>query len=411
MGVNIIHFVSPVSPEGLEQDLAGTLEETGASVYNDNEFLDLLKNTVSALGDHNYIFVGTGGTENAIIEFVQSASLEQPIRLLSYEGRNSLPAAMEARTGLQKMGFESRIIHNQIEDLMKELSEWVAFALVEEKIRGTRFGIVGNPSFWLVGSSVDPLAVKDKWGFEIEEFSLNDLLHRMGDKLSPDYEPVLKELVDGAMNVDRPNDELERAAVFSQTLKEFITEKGLNTVTVECFRLFEEKDVSGCHALSHLNDQDGITAGCEGDIPSTFTMMLAEILTGRPSFMANVADVDSEENTALFAHCTCPTSLLEDYEITTHYETGSSVAIRGRFKPQPVTILKVSGSSLDEYWVSSGEIVESTRSDNACRTQIRVRLDEPVSYFLEGSLANHHVVVPGDHSETFRRFLSFKLEF
>jgi L-fucose isomerase-like protein len=32
-----------------------------------------------------------------------------------------------------------------------------------------------------------------------------------------------------------------------------------------------------------------------------------------------------------------------------------------------------------------------------CRTQLRLRLDEPLDYFLERSIGNHHVIVRGDH--------------
>ncbi len=32
-----------------------------------------------------------------------------------------------------------------------------------------------------------------------------------------------------------------------------------------------------------------------------------------------------------------------------------------------------------------------------CRTQLHLRLDEPLDYFLERSIGNHHVIVRGDH--------------
>jgi L-fucose isomerase-like protein len=32
-----------------------------------------------------------------------------------------------------------------------------------------------------------------------------------------------------------------------------------------------------------------------------------------------------------------------------------------------------------------------------CRTQLHLRLDEPLDYFLERSIGNHHVIVRGDY--------------
>ncbi|MFW9800351.1 MAG: hypothetical protein ACFFD9_07940, partial [Candidatus Thorarchaeota archaeon] len=201
--------------------------------------------------------------------------------------------------------------------------------------------------------------------------------------------------------------ELGKAALAAKLLDEFVTSNGLDAVSVECFTLLEHTDISGCHALSLLNDKDGLVAGCEGDIPATFTMLVAKALTSKPSFMANVAHVDPESNKAVFAHCTIATSLAEEYDIMTHYESGKSAAIRGVISPQRVTALKVFGRGLSEYWVSGGTLTRNLDSDTACRTQIEVQMDEPVDYFLKESLGNHHIIVLGDHAESFRNFFSF----
>jgi len=36
-----------------------------------------------------------------------------------------------------------------------------------------------------------------------------------------------------------------------------------------------------------------------------------------------------------------------------------------------------------------------------CRTQMLMRLDLPLDYFLEQSIGNHHVIVCGDHADRF----------
>ena len=123
--------------------------------------------------------------------------------------------------------------------------------------------------------------------------------------------------------------------------------------------------------------------------------------------MANVIDVDMATNSVIFAHCTAPTSLLERYELTTHFESGKSLAIRGKFKQQDVTIAKVFGKDLSEFWVSRGVLTENLAKKQGCRTQIRVTLTEPVNYFLDGALANHHVIVLGDYCRKLQEFFSF----
>ncbi|MGY5875380.1 MAG: fucose isomerase, partial [Candidatus Thorarchaeota archaeon] len=118
---------------------------------------------------------------------------------------------------------------------------------------------------------------------------------------------------------------------------------------------------------------------------------------------------DEQKNTVVFAHCTTPTDILANYDITTHFETGQSVAVRGEFDEQPVTVMKVFGEDLTDYWISGGIIVENNVDECGCRTQIRVRLDEPVKYFLDESLANHHVILMGNYSKILEDFFSFAL--
>ncbi|MHA1290271.1 MAG: fucose isomerase, partial [Candidatus Thorarchaeota archaeon] len=139
----------------------------------------------------------------------------------------------------------------------------------------------------------------------------------------------------------------------------------------------------------------------------TFTMMLSKLLTETPSFMANVASIDQELNSAVFAHCTIPTSITEKYEITNHFETGMSIGVRGKLPLTEVTVVKVFGEDLSDYWVSGGTIIENLVNDTGCRTQIRVAMEEPVDYFLEESLANHHIIVLGDLQHEFEGFFEY----
>ncbi|MFW9934950.1 MAG: fucose isomerase, partial [Candidatus Thorarchaeota archaeon] len=108
-----------------------------------------------------------------------------------------------------------------------------------------------------------------------------------------------------------------------------------------------------------------------------------------------------------FAHCSVPTNILESYDITSHFESDKSVAIRGRFPFRDITVFKMFGKDLTDFWVSEGIITKNLSDENRCRTQIRATLTESVSYFLDNSLANHHVIIPGKHKQRILDFLNF----
>ena len=71
-----------------------------------------------------------------------------------------------------------------------------------------------------------------------------------------------------------------------------------------------------------------------------------------------------------------------------------------------VTVLKIFGRGMSEYWTASGTVIDVPHRDHNCRTQVTVRLNTSSTYFLEHSLANHHVVIPGDHVGSIGEFMS-----
>jgi L-fucose isomerase-like protein len=399
MPINIIPFFSPVSPKGINDEVLGEIEQEGVKIFSTKS-----KTTPS---EPIYIFIGTGGTENDVSKYLETAILKPPIILLSYDERNSLPAAMEIRAYLQKNGVESRIVHKSLTDLHSLLGRWSKYYEIQNSLRGAKLGVIGEPSSWLIASHVDSQEVKKRWGLQIEEIAIDELTKKLPAEISKEFQNNVGAFQSKASCQNAADNEVKKAGIVAQRINEIVEREKLDAVTVQCFSLLQETDISGCYSLSYLNDKQDLVAGCEGDIPATFTMLLAKLLVGSPSFMANVASVNQELNTAVFAHCTISTSITDSYEITDHFETGKSVGIRGKLPLTEVTILKVFGEDLNEYWVSGGTIIDNLVNDKGCRTQIRVAIDEPVDYFLEKSLANHHIIILGDHVQEIEEFFDF----
>jgi L-fucose isomerase-like protein len=408
--LTVVPFFSALAAKGWVDEVVQRLVDTGPLVMAPETFRQqAAKQRQSLLSGHTVVFVGTGGTERTISNFLSNVRLRSPVVLLSHDGNNSLPAAMETRAYLEQRNVKARIVYAPLDDLLERIRGWCLFAAIEQRLRSSRMGLIGKPSSWLVASRVSPAKVRRRWGLTIERYPMAALLHHVARELEPGSKSSLEQFIRQARVTSVPRQELVRAGVVAQALAHFIRVHKLDAVALECFALLQQTDITGCYALSRLNDLERVVTGCEGDVPATFTLMLAKLLTGQPGFMANVSDVDLDSNSAVFAHCTVATTMVDTYETTTHFESGKSVAIQGHVKPQPVTVLKVLGDDLSRYWVSEGVVVAHQTTAQGCRTQVRVKLTEPVSYFLERSLANHHVLVPGRHASMLREFFRFVL--
>ena len=86
-------------------------------------------------------------------------------------------------------------------------------------------------------------------------------------------------------------EDLLKAMRLYQAVKIICEKKKLDAVTLSCFSLIEKLGTTGCLALALLNDE-GIPAGCEGDLQSIFTLLIAKTLTGQAGFMANPAFIN-----------------------------------------------------------------------------------------------------------------------
>ncbi len=399
MTINIVAFFSVVSPEGLNKEILKEIEQEGVRI------VESMKDVPS--GEPVYLFIGTGGTENDVAKFLESAKLDGPIIILSYDERNSLPASMEIRAYLEMKGVQALIVHKPLAQLHSLLGRWSKYTQIEERLKRCKLGVIGEPSSWLIASGVDPVKVKNRWGLEISKIPIKELTEKLPDRAGTAFEKHVSNFQSNANCQSVTDNEIAKAGIVAERVSAIVEEANLNAVTLQCFTLLQDTGISGCYSLSYLNDIEDFVAGCEGDIPATFTLLLSKLLTGTPSFMANVASIDQELNTAVFAHCTIPTGITEEYEITNHFETGLSVGVRGKLPLTDVTIVKVFGDDLSEYWVSGGTIIDNLVNDKGCRTQIRVAMEEPVDYFLEESLANHHIVILGDLVQEFVGFFEF----
>jgi L-fucose isomerase-like protein len=124
---------------------------------------------------------------------------------------------------------------------------------VEEAHRllmGTRLGVIGKPSDWLISSHADKEQVKARLGIDL---------------------------------IDIPMEEMYKNNDIYESLKSVITQYHLQGFTLRCFDLLTTLKNTGCLALAKLN-AEGYVAGCEGDVPAMLTMMIVRSLLGISGF-------------------------------------------------------------------------------------------------------------------------------
>jgi L-fucose isomerase-like protein len=350
----------------------------------------------------------TAGAGHRIAEHLalaEAGRMTDPVILIAHETQNSLPAALEILSRLQQGARAGRIVLvNDVPGAADGLARVGRFRAVRRRLSASRLGRIGVPSDWLVASSPSPEVVRETWGSTVVDIPMAEVQDAMRSAPPDQVEAVRADLAGGARVIVEPSpDDLVAVSRVTVALREVVARYRLDACTVRCFDLVQQQRTTGCAALSSLIDA-GITAGCEGDVPATLTMMWMAAMGCGPSFMANPQDLDPAANTLWLAHCTVARSLVSDYALRSHFESSLGVGIEGRLAPGPVTLARIGGGDLRALVVSDGSLLDSGDHPQRCRTQALVHLERPVMTLLERPAGNHHILARGAWADDLRAY-------
>lgn len=341
------------------------------------------------------VFVASGGSEGLFLEQYEKFA-HRPCYILTSGESNSLAASMEILSYLHQKGKQGEIIHGSIDDVAVRISQLRKASDAIVSLKGTRSGVVGKPSSWLIASSDNGTEYANKLGIELVHIPIEELVYEHGKEDYPKNEHTAKLL---GMGYDSA--EMARALNVYGALLRLVEKYQLNALTVRCFHLLETIGTTGCVGLAILNAQ-GICAGCEGDVPSLISMQILNAVSGESVFLCNPSRIDTNNGEMVLAHCTLPLNMPSSIRLMTHYESDMGVALAGHIPQETATIFKTS-SSLERYYAKKGTIIDNLCETHLCRTQIKLKLDD-FTYFLKRPINNHHLVCLGDHTGVLEEF-------
>ncbi|MDY3293671.1 MAG: hypothetical protein SOX79_03980, partial [Candidatus Egerieousia sp.] len=397
----------------------------------------------------NVAYVLTGGTESLFIKlFGENCSRLGNIIIISDAYHNSLAASQEICTWLYNNGVQHRHIHiplhspdatlNRLPTLLcaespapqrcecnagvAAIREGAEAATAEaagieaasteaasadalvKALGGCTIGLIGEASPWLIASGIDKEALSERCGVSFREISIGTLAdeylkyrelwknHTLSAGARAELDEVLCRF-SCSLEGDRTTEDLSDAAIMYLALASICKEEHLDAVTVKCFDLLSSCKTTACLALALLND-NGVIAGCEGDIPSICTMLAVYKALGKPSFMANPASIDSDNLSIDFAHCTIPTVMVESCTLPSHFESGIGIGINGEVPLGNYTLCKLSGKILERSLICNGRLVKGEYLSNRCRTQVRFIFESKAEFdaFCKARVGNHIIL-------------------
>ena len=370
-----------------------------------NETKELLKE-LERLSNHTYqivdiddfynadlslILIQSGGSEQLFLK--QFKKLNGPYYLLTYGHNNSLAASLEILSYLKDHNLNGEVLHGSNEYIAKRIEELVS----NSKVVKYRYGVIGKPSDWLIASNINYEDAIANLSVQLVYIPIDEVVK---------YYKQSKLTFTNEANLGFDEKELYKAERLHAALKTIKEKYMLDGLTIRCFSLLNKLKTTACLSLSLFN-KDNIVATCEGDIATMLTMHITNKLFKQPGFQANPSRIDTLNSKMVLAHCTLPLSMCDSYSANTHFESGIGVAIKGELKEEKITIFKLA-KNLKDYYVTTGTILRNLNESNLCRSQIEIKVDDNIQYFLNRPYGNHHIIIYGDHKQEIIDFMNSK---
>lgn len=342
------------------------------------------------------ILIATGGTERTVAEIIEG--IRCPVMLWSIPHHNSLPSALEVYSKFKHLPI--KLFYSDINiGSFEEVNRFIKICNSLKKLKNFRLGCIGCTSEWILTSNKREL---EEFGVHIVEIDLGEFVDEIKRTcLSGDVFKVIE-----GFGIDVSDEDLRISLKTYIALKNIISRYNLSAITVKCFDLLKH-GITPCLGLSLVNDE-GIVAGCEGDLQAVLTMIIVYLISERPCWMANLCRYDTDRNTITLAHCTIPTLMIEKSKsyLKSHMESKMGVAIDGFLENRDVTLVRL---GYGKMVIASGRILKSgMRESYLCRTQVEVALRGDVEDLISNVLGNHHVLVYGDLKSELIDFCRFK---
>lgn len=312
----------------------------------------------------------------------------------------------------------SNLVKSGIKDFtyiigMKIDEDWVDAVRMIRALKDSHIGIIGYRAHGFFNVGVDELAMYQKFGTLIDHFELTDLWNQPAPKEAVDkYTALMRSSFDtGAISPEKQNQVTELAAKFHA----FAAERKLTAIAVRCWPEFAASyGISPCAAMS-LAQSDDLLLSCEGDLDCAITMIAHSAAGAETPFMADLSQVNPEDNSALMWHCgVAPCNLTDGVcspTLDTYFAGGRGVTAGFVMKSGAINMSRL--DSINGHYRlfnRRGEAIPMQKELSG--TYAKVRFEEPMQSVLDtviySGLAHHVSMVYGDYSKALSIFARLK---
>ena len=314
---------------------------------------------------------------------------------------NALVSATMNAAALHRIGCKCHVLYGSLEDnrMVSRLKCLISAYSVIKSMRSTLFGLLGYRPAAFYNCAFDEALIRRTFGIRMEETDLKVIFDRMeqiSEKQVVEDEKQIAEKYDVSK---LPEHHLENHSRLYYAIKQVIAEQGYDFATIKCWPEMGNLKATPCAVLGRLAD-DGVSVICEGDVDAGLATIVQRYLTGLPTFIADMINIDEEKNLLTYWHCGNPAPSLFDTRdgvtMNNHPLAGQGTAFYGALKPGDVTIARFCNiGNVYKLFLMRGKAVETKRNTRGAMAQVKVKtpVRELMEKIFDAGIAHHYSLV------------------
>ena len=351
----------------------------------------------------------TWSSDYLVLDILEEVDV--PIITWALPGINtgSLCGTQQLDCVLKELRKTYKFVYGDVEEenVYQKIKRYARAVSLRNHLRKARLGLVGYRIPGMTEVTFDEYELKSLFGPRIVHLGIDKFREWLSKVSHKEAEPIWAKVKARMGKVSVNEEDGLRSAKAYLALKEFVQEKELAGLAVECY-----PDLMGevCLAYSLLAEE-GIVAACEGDVNSLLAMLMLYLLTGKPIHNTDLLAVYEEDNSAVFSHCgSGDFSLAEhssDISLKPVRLANKGVCVLFPGKPGKVTMVNLVGrKGTYRMCVVGGEAVktEMVFAGNPVRVRLPVNTQELLKIIAREGFGHHWMIGYGDVKEELAEF-------
>ena len=348
---------------------------------------------------------GTFHLGHLVLELARAVS--RPLLLwglpeLPYDGGkirlNSVCGVNLDASNLYKGGYNTYHVN-----IGKKIDEdWLDSLRINRALAKTRLGLVGGPAHGFFNLGADLLNLWQQMGVLVDQYQLSEIFEQ---PVAPGEVQEFRSQLQAAFAVDDISEEqLSQTALLCAKLAAFNDSRGLSALAIRCWPEFaRDFGIAPCAAISLLQSQGRIIA-CEGDVEGALSMIAQRAMGAATPFLADLSQVDLQQDFALLWHCgVAPCNLADGScrcSLDSYHAGGQGVTADFVLSPGRLSLLRMDSVGREiRLFLGQGEAVAMDKELKG--TYAKAVFPGGVQALLETLTGNgvaHHIsVVYGDY--------------